>query len=127
MLTFIYFDPCFFRVICEDGSGRSVSDFLCRNNIFLFLHALASPQHFKFEQDLLFDPEDLYLCRDISKVFRLLSELSHHEKVLKTGVAGFPKKEKQLHKRLKSERGMLPFDEIFLALKKISSNGRIFF
>ena len=92
-------------MICEDGSGRSVSDFLCRNNIFLFLHALASPQHFKFEQDLLFDPEDLYLCRDISKVFRLLSELSHHEKVLKTGVAGFPRKEKQLHKRLKSERG----------------------
>jgi len=93
------------RVLVEDGSGRSVSDFLCRNNIFLFLHALASPHNFNFEQDLLFDPEDLYLCRDIGKVFRLLSELSHHEKVLNSGFAGFPRKEKQLHKRLKSERG----------------------
>ena len=86
------------RVLVEDGSGRSVSDFLCRNNIFLFLHALASPHNFNFEQDLLFDPEDLYLCRDIGKVFRLLSELSHHEKVLNSGFAGFPRKEKQLHK-----------------------------
>ena len=57
-------------MLVEDGSGRSVSDFLCRNNIFLFLHALASPHNFNFEQDLLFDPEDLYLCRDIGKVFR---------------------------------------------------------
>ena len=85
-------------MLVEDGSGRSVSDFLCRNNIFLFLHALASPHNFNFEQDLLFDPEDLYLCRDIGKVFRLLSELSHHEKVLNSGFAGFPRKEKQLHK-----------------------------
>ena len=91
------------RVICEDGSGRSVSDFLCRNNIFLFLHALVS--HFELTQSQLFSPEDLYLCKDISKVFRTLSELSHTPKVLKSGVAGFPRKEKLLSKRLKSERG----------------------
>ncbi len=90
-------------MICEDGSGRSVSDFLCRNNIFLLLHALVS--HFDLKEEQLFRPEDLFLCRDIAKVFRTLSELSHSDKVLRSGVAGFPRKEKQLSKRLKTERG----------------------
>lgn len=53
----------------------------------------------------LFKPEDLYLCRDIGKVFRTLSELSHSAKVVKSGVPGFPSKEKQLNKRLLSEQG----------------------
>lgn len=90
-------------MICEDGSGRSVSDFLCRNNIYLFMHGLVS--HFDLSEDQLFRPEDLYMCRDIGKVFRTLSELSHSSKVLRSGVAGFPTKEKQLLKRLKSEKG----------------------
>jgi guanine nucleotide exchange factor VAV len=90
-------------VICEDGSGRSVSDFLCRNNSFLFLHAVVS--NFELSESQLFRPEDLYLCQDIGKVFRTLSELSHTPKVSKAGIPGFPKKEKHLLKRLKSERG----------------------
>ena len=98
-----------FRVICEDGSGRSVSDFLCRNNIFLFLHAVLS--HFELTEQQVFNPEDLYLCQDIGKVFRTLSELSHTPKVLKSGVEGFPPRkgngnnDKLLNKRLKSEKG----------------------
>lgn len=89
-------------MICEDGSGCSVSDFLCRNNIFLFLHAVVA--NFELSEGQLFHPEDLYLCRDIGKVFRTLSELSHTPKVLRSGAPGFPKKEKHLFKRLKSER-----------------------
>lgn len=91
------------RVICEDGTGRSVSDFLCRNNIFLFLHAVVA--NFELDEDQLFQPVDLYLCKNVGKVFRTLSELSHTPKVRKSGVQGFPKKEKQLYKLLKSERG----------------------
>ena len=91
-----------FRVICEDGSGRSVSDFLCRNNIFLFLR--ASVFHFELADSQIFSPEDLYLCQDIAKVFKTLSVLSHSPKVQRSGVPGFPKKEKNLSKRLKSEK-----------------------
>ena len=91
-----------FRVICEDGSGRSVSDFLCRNNIFLFLRAVVS--HFELSESQVFCPEDLYLCQDVGKVFRTLSELSHTSKVQQSGVPGFPKKEKQLYKKLRSEK-----------------------
>ncbi len=99
-----------FRVICDDGSSggssSNVSDFLCRNNIFLFLHAILS--HFELTEEQIFSPEDLYLCQDIGKVFRTLSELSHTPKVLKSGVGGFPRKDcsgDKLLKRLKSEKG----------------------
>ena len=91
-----------FRVIFEDGSGRSVSDFLCRNNIFLFLR--ASVFHFELADSQIFSPEDLYLCQDIAKVFKTLSVLSHSPKVQRSGVPGFPKKEKSLSKKLKSEK-----------------------
>ena len=79
-----------------------MSDFLCRNNIFLFLRALVS--HFELSESQVFCPEDLYLCQDIGKVFRTLAELSHTSKVQRSGVSGFPKKEKQLNKKLKTEQ-----------------------
>ena len=50
-----------------------------------------------------FDPEDLYLCKNVARVFGTLSVLSHSPKVRKSGVPGFPKKEKQLAKKLKRE------------------------
>ena len=79
-----------------------MSDFLCRNNIFLFLRALVS--HFELSESQVFCPEDLYLCQDIGKVIRTLAELSHTSKVQRSGVSGFPKKEKQLNKKLKTEQ-----------------------
>ena len=96
-------------MICDDGSSggssSNVSDFLCRNNIFLFLHAVLS--HFELTEEQVFSPEDLYLCQDIGKVFRTLSELSHTPKVLKSGIGGFPRNPggDKLLKRLKSEKG----------------------
>ena len=50
-----------------------------------------------------FDPEDLYLCKNVARVFETLSVLSHSPKVRKSGVPGFPKKEKQLAKKIKRE------------------------
>lgn len=87
----------------EPASGRAVSDFLCRHNIFLFLHALISNFHLSMD-DHFFQPEDLYQCKDIAKVVETLSALSYCPKVRKSGISGFPKKEKQLTKKLKQER-----------------------
>jgi hypothetical protein len=59
-----------------------------------------------------FDPEDLYLCKNVARVFETLSVLSHSPKVRKSGVPGFPKKEKQLAKKLKRE--MSNYEELVL-------------
>lgn len=69
------------------------------------MHAVLS--HFELTEEQVFSPEDLYLCQDIGKVFRTLSELSHTPKVLKSGIGGFPRNPggDKLLKRLKSEKG----------------------
>ena len=90
------------RVIYESSDGRTVSDYVCRNNIFVFIRAIVS--HFEVPTDLAFDPEDLYLCRDLGKVFKCLSVLSHAPNFVKSGVSGFPKKEKQLEHRIQVEQ-----------------------
>ncbi len=87
----------------EPDVGRSVSDFLCRHNIFLFLHATVASFHLDTGQ-YFFQPEELYQCRDVGKVLETLSALSHSPKARRSGVPGFPKKEKQLAKKLKQEQ-----------------------
>lgn len=87
----------------DSDVGRSVSDFLCRHNIFLFLHAVISDFHLSME-DHFFQPEDLYQCKNLGRVLETLSALSHSPKFRKSGVTGFPKKEKLLAKKLKNER-----------------------
>ncbi len=86
----------------EPSTGRAVSDFLCRKNVFLFLHAVALS--FEIDQEKLFEPEDLYQCRDVGRVLETLSTLSHTEES-RAHVPGFPKKESQLAKRLHKEQG----------------------
>jgi len=51
---------------------------------------------FQSREKYFFQPEDLYLCQNVARVFETLSALSHSPKVRKSGVPGFPKKEKQL-------------------------------
>lgn len=87
----------------EPATGRAVNDFLCRNNIFLFLHCCIQSFHLSMD-DHFFQPEDLYHCKDLGRVLETLSALSHSPKVKKFGVEGFPKKEKHLAKKLKQER-----------------------
>ena len=93
------------RVIYDTNvhGDPAVSDFVCRSNIFLFLKAITSNFNLNVQQHW-FEPEDLYLCRNIGQVFSTLSALSHTSKVRKSGVEGFPKKEKNLTARLESER-----------------------
>ena len=93
------------RVIYDTNihGDPAVSDFVCRSNIFLFLKAVTSNFNLNVQQHW-FDPEDLYLCRNIGRVFSTLSALSHTSKVRKSGVEGFPKKEKYLAERLDVER-----------------------
>ena len=93
------------RVIYDTNvhGDPAVSDFVCRSNIFLFLKAITSNFNLSVKQ-YWFDPEDLYLCRDIARVFSTLSALSHTSKLKKSGVEGFPKKEKYLAERLEHER-----------------------
>ena len=44
-----------------------MSDFVCRNNIFLFLYAIVN--NFGMDPDeFFFDPADLYQYKDISNV-----------------------------------------------------------
>jgi guanine nucleotide exchange factor VAV len=93
------------RVIYDTNvhGDPAVSDFVCRSNIFLFLKAITSNFNLSVKQ-YWFDPEDLYLCRNIARVFSTLSALSHTSKLKKSGVEGFPKKEKYLAERLEHER-----------------------
>ena len=88
------------KVICE-GEGEAVSDFVCRNNLFMFIAALVS--HFEISSDEVFTQEDLYMCKNIKKVFEVLSKLSHTPKVSRSGIKGFPKREKQLKERMEAE------------------------
>ena len=88
------------RVLQEGSAG--VNDFLCRNNIFLFLHSCIQSFHLGMDEHF-FQPEDLYQCKDVRRVLQTLSALSHSQKVVKRfpSVKPFPKKEKQLAKKLK--------------------------
>jgi len=95
----VLFDPP------DPDSGRSVSDFLCRHNIFLFLHAAVAAFQLNMDESF-FQPEDLYQCRDLGRVLQTLSALSHSPAARAANVApGFPAKEGRLAKRLKRERG----------------------
>ncbi len=87
----------------EPTVGRSVSDFLCRHNIFLFLHAAVASFHLDTEKHF-FQPEELYQCKDLGRVLETISALSHSPKARRSGVQGFPKKEKQLAKKLRQEQ-----------------------
>lgn len=87
----------------EPATGRAVNDFLCRHNIFLFLHAIIANFHLNMDEHF-FQPEELYHCKNIGKVMETLSVLSYCPQIRKSGVPGFPKKEKLLPKRLKQER-----------------------
>ena len=94
------------RVLTESPdkeTGRSVSDFLCRHNIFLFLHAIISNFQLSMDEHF-FQPEELYQCKNVGKVLETLSALSHCARAQKSGVSGFPKKEKHLAKKLKREQ-----------------------
>eukprot|EP00094_Tigriopus_californicus_P003786 TCALIF_03642-PA protein Name:"Similar to Vav Protein vav (Drosophila melanogaster)" AED:0.02 eAED:0.02 QI:0/0/0/0.66/0.5/0.33/3/0/716 len=87
----------------EPATGRAVNDFLCRHNIFLFLHAIIANFHLNMDEHF-FQPEDLYHCKNVGKVIETLSVLSYCAQFKRSGVPGFPKKEKLLPKRLKQER-----------------------
>lgn len=86
--------------VLEAGSA-GVNDFLCRNNIFLFLHSCI--QSFHLDNDYFFQPEDLYQCKNVGRVVETLSALSHSPKVIKKfpSLKPFPKKEKMRAKKLK--------------------------
>jgi len=88
----------------DPEAGRSVSDFLCRHNIFLFLHAAVADFHLNMDESF-FQPEDLYHCRDLGRVLETLSAVSRSPRARAAGVSGFPTKETRLVKRLKRERG----------------------
>ncbi len=87
----------------EPAVGRSVSDFRCRHNIFLFLHAAVASFHLDTEEHF-FQPEELYQCKNLGRVLETLSALSHAPKARRSGVPGFPRKEKQLAKKLRQEQ-----------------------
>ena len=54
-------------MICSSPETESVSDFVCRNNIFHFLTAAVN--NFDLDPDeYFFDMPDLYQYKDISKV-----------------------------------------------------------
>ena len=64
-------------MICSSPETESVSDFVCRNNIFHFLTAAVN--NFDLDPDeYFFDMPDLYQYKDISKVifFSLKSNVS---------------------------------------------------
>ena len=90
--------------VLEAGSA-GVNDFLCRNNIFLFLHSCI--QSFHLDNDYFFQPEDLYQCKNVARVIETLSALSHSPKVMKKfpSLKPFPKKEKTRAKKLKKVCG----------------------
>jgi hypothetical protein len=87
--------------VLQDGSA-GVNDFLCRNNIFLFLYSCVQSFNLGMD-DHFFQPEDLYQCKNVGRVLETLSALSHSQKVGKrfASIKPFPKKEKQLAKKLK--------------------------
>ena len=58
---------CFLQVLYHPPEDNSVEDFICRNNIFLFVRSLVN--HFKLETEVaFFDPPCLYEYQDIGKV-----------------------------------------------------------
>jgi len=90
------------QVIYSSPESEAVSDFVCRNNIFLFLYAAVN--NFGLDPDEhFFDPTALYQYKDISKVLRTLSTLSHSPKFLVSQIHGFPKKEKKLDRKIQTE------------------------
>jgi len=90
------------QVVYSSPEAEAVSDFVCRNNIFLFLYAAVN--NFQLDtDDHFFEPTALYQYKDISKVLRTLSALSHSSKFLASQVPGFPKKEKKLEKKIQNE------------------------
>lgn len=55
------------QVIYSSPEAEAVSDFVCRNNIFLFLYAAVN--NFGLDPDeFFFEPTALYQYKDISKV-----------------------------------------------------------
>jgi len=90
------------QVVYASPEAEAVSDFICRNNIFLFLYAAVN--NFQLDaDDHFFEPTALYQYKDISKVLRTLSALSYSPKFQSSQVAGFPKKEKKLEKKIQNE------------------------
>eukprot|EP00090_Calanus_glacialis_P036498 TRINITY_DN6235_c0_g1_i1.p1 TRINITY_DN6235_c0_g1~~TRINITY_DN6235_c0_g1_i1.p1 ORF type:complete len:771 (-),score=186.86 TRINITY_DN6235_c0_g1_i1:114-2426(-) len=90
------------QVVYASPEAEAVSDFVCRNNIFLFLYAAVN--NFQLDtDDHFFEPTALYQYKDISKVLRTLSALSHSTKFLASQISGFPKKEKKLEKKIQNE------------------------
>jgi len=86
------------QVVYASPEAEAVSDFVCRNNIFLFLYAAVN--NFQLDtDDHFFEPTALYQYKDISKVLRTLSALSHSAKFVASQISGFPKKEKKLEKK----------------------------
>lgn len=81
--------------------AEAVSDFVCRNNIFLFLSAAI--KNFKLDHEHFFQPSDLYEAEDISMVLKTLSALSHTSKFTTSGKPGFPKKLRKLDKKMVEE------------------------
>jgi len=90
------------QVVYSSPEAEAVSDFVCRNNIFLFLYAAVN--NFELDaDDHFFEPTALYQYKDIAKVLRTLSALSHSSKFLTSQIPGFPKKEKKLEKKIQNE------------------------
>jgi hypothetical protein len=108
---------------------EAVSDFVCRNNIFLFLQYVRPPlpsltnllsaaiKNFGLDHEHFFQPSDLYEARDISmvcphphsftffppKVLTTLSFLSHSPKFTASGRPGFPRKAAKLERKMAAE------------------------
>ncbi|XP_023339464.1 guanine nucleotide exchange factor VAV2 [Eurytemora carolleeae] len=54
------------KVVYSPPEDDSVEDFVCRNNIFLFLRSVVT--HFDLEESFFFDPTCLYQYQDVGKV-----------------------------------------------------------
>jgi len=104
------------KVIYSPPEENSVDDFVCRNNIFLFLHAAVT--HFGLRTDHhFFEPPCLYQYQDVGQVFRTVSALSWSERASQFNIPGFPKNERKLEKKLETE------EEVYSELRLLYDQG----
>ena len=67
----------YLQVVCSGPQSEAVGDFVCRNNIFLFLYAAVN--NFGLDPDqYFFDPTALYQYKDISKVIPFILPFNCH-------------------------------------------------
>ena len=72
-----YTNNLYLQVVCSGPQSEAVGDFVCRNNIFLFLYAAVN--NFGLDPDqYFFDPTALYQYKDISKVIPFILPFNCH-------------------------------------------------